>query len=577
MAKILPMSLSRYKTAFARRLAPEYFVKASPRALDSKVSSIGPIVSDGVRDIDQANVVLASVSESKPSLETAISSHTVENSTHIQYISLPQRIELRESMAPRLDAFGYEELLEGMKAFLNFYYLDDDAVGMVRVISAAEDSHDLLNALLVTAYENAFEVQINSQNGNERIRANVRNTHELLAAQKRINLVLIDQRSESAPLLISVESWTRTAEGHLSSPQNNRTLSRIWKGTLDNLEFGKEISGAHENSITDLRTLLPAKATDEVEFDIDWVFSWVNGDDPDWKQLFSEWAPETKSDAADKSRFVTRDDLKYSLRSLDTYAPWVRKIHILTNCKAPEWLNSSHPRINWVDHSEVFEASDLPTFSSHAIETVLHRIPGLSKHFVYSNDDFFLTRMTQKHDFFYSNGIARLRLENYGMVNGPVTSGEPDYLNAARNSAALILNEQGSYPVRLHTHSPQSMNRSLLEEMEEKFFEEFARTRSNKFRHSTDIAVTGFLYHHYAYVTGRAVPDGGNTRLIQQNHNFNRLFENLLQDKQTGKTSRFLSVCVNDGKGSSDNNNWGESAFRFVNEYYPVPSQFEMP
>ena len=276
-------------------------------------------------------------------------------------------------------------------------------------------------------------------------------------------------------------------------------------------------------------------------FDIDWVFSWVNGEDPDWKQLFAQWAPEIQTDAVDKSRFETRDDLKYALRSLDEYAPWIRTVYVLTNCKPPAWLDLSIPRIKWIDHSEVFDQDSLPTFSSHAIETVLHKIPGLSEHFVYSNDDFFLMRPTLKSDFFYGNGLARLRLENYGMVNGPVTEGEPDYLNAARNSAELLTQRFGTYPVRLHTHSPQSMNREVLVEMESLFADQFEQTRRNKFRHSTDIAVTGFLYHHYAFAIRRAVPDGGVTRLIQQNHNYVHLFNALIEEK---RSERDRNICL---------------------------------
>ena len=44
-------------------------------------------------------------------------------------------------------------------------------------------------------------------------------------------------------------------------------------------------------------------------------------------------------------------------------------------------------------HKEIFANPDhLPTFSSPAIEINMHRIPGLSNQFIYSNDDYFLMR-----------------------------------------------------------------------------------------------------------------------------------------------------------------------------------------
>ena len=56
-------------------------------------------------------------------------------------------------------------------------------------------------------------------------------------------------------------------------------------------------------------------------------------------------------------------------------------------------------------HAEVFEdKSHLPTLSSAAIETNLHRIPGLSEHFLYMNDDFFLGKPILPEDFISTKG-----------------------------------------------------------------------------------------------------------------------------------------------------------------------------
>lgn len=48
----------------------------------------------------------------------------------------------------------------------------------------------------------------------------------------------------------------------------------------------------------------------------------------------------------------------------------------------------SNPRVRVITHMEIFpDPSHLPTFSSAAIECHLHKIPGLSKRFLYINDD----------------------------------------------------------------------------------------------------------------------------------------------------------------------------------------------
>lgn len=74
------------------------------------------------------------------------------------------------------------------------------------------------------------------------------------------------------------------------------------------------------------------------------------------------------------------------------YAPWVRKVYIVTNGQIPFWLNLDSPKIQLIQHSDIADdESILPTFSSAAIETFIHRIPGLSNNFLYLNDDIFLS------------------------------------------------------------------------------------------------------------------------------------------------------------------------------------------
>ena len=101
------------------------------------------------------------------------------------------------------------------------------------------------------------------------------------------------------------------------------------------------------------------------------------------------------------SRFADNQELRYSMRSVEKYAPWVRKIFIVTNGQIPSWLNLDNPRVKVVPHSEIFtNQSHLPTFSSPAIESHLHKIPGLSKKFIYLNDDVFFGTEVWPDDFF---------------------------------------------------------------------------------------------------------------------------------------------------------------------------------
>lgn len=119
---------------------------------------------------------------------------------------------------------------------------------------------------------------------------------------------------------------------------------------------------------------------------IDVVYTWVNGSDQrflDQLKLYSL--------VQDKARYDDKNELKYSLRSLEKFAPWVRKVYIVTNGQIPFWLNLDNPRVQIVQHADIAdEDTTLPTFSSATIETFIHKIPGLSENFLYLNDDIFL-------------------------------------------------------------------------------------------------------------------------------------------------------------------------------------------
>ena len=147
---------------------------------------------------------------------------------------------------------------------------------------------------------------------------------------------------------------------------------------------------------------------------IDAVITWVNGSDPLWLQLkvktkrLESGRPvecvrhhhdstnttynnvddcEIDAGSDGMNRYRDNDELRYNFRSLEKYAPWLRRIHLVTNGQVPNWLNVAHPRVRVVTHADIFpDHRHLPVFSSPAIEVHLHRIPGLSRRFVYFND-----------------------------------------------------------------------------------------------------------------------------------------------------------------------------------------------
>lgn len=134
--------------------------------------------------------------------------------------------------------------------------------------------------------------------------------------------------------------------------------------------------------------------------DIDVVVLWVDGSDPAWLAQKSEYAPPAAKDSNSKNRYRDWGLLPYWFRSIEQFAPWVRKVHFVTWGHVPAFLNLDATKLHVVRHDEFIPAEYLPTFSSHTIEMNIHRIPGLAERFIYFNDDMCLLRPMANEDFF---------------------------------------------------------------------------------------------------------------------------------------------------------------------------------
>ena len=143
-------------------------------------------------------------------------------------------------------------------------------------------------------------------------------------------------------------------------------------------------------------------------YPIDLVYLWCE-DNPQRQKLRNEWKEKlgimTNKDTnsiriTTKGRFVSNDELKYSLRSVEKYAPWIRNIYIVTDNQVPKWLNLKHPKVKIIDHKQILPASARPNFNAFAIEFAIVNIPGLSEHFLYANDDMMFGDKVEPGDFF---------------------------------------------------------------------------------------------------------------------------------------------------------------------------------
>lgn len=133
---------------------------------------------------------------------------------------------------------------------------------------------------------------------------------------------------------------------------------------------------------------------------IDFVVLWVDDSDPVWQEKKAQYTGIKVKEGNDSARYRDWDTLKYWFRGVEKFAPWVRNVYFVTDDQKPEWLNTDHPKLKWVKHTDFIPHKYLPVFNSNAIEWNLHRIAGLSEKFVFFNDDMFLIDKTCPEDFF---------------------------------------------------------------------------------------------------------------------------------------------------------------------------------
>lgn len=183
-----------------------------------------------------------------------------------------------------------------------------------------------------------------------------------------------------------------------------------------------------------------------VEERIDFVVTWVDGDDPAWRRdklkyenVFSSSSgyqdryTSKEDDANDDCRFKEYGFLRYWFRGVEAFAPWVNKVFFITCGQRPDWLNVHHPKIVCLNHSDYIPKPYLPTFNSNTIELNLHRIESLSERFVLFNDDVFLLRPITP-DFFFHDGDPIL----LSSLRYPDTIGINTWSHFAFNNYCLV-------------------------------------------------------------------------------------------------------------------------------------------
>ena len=308
---------------------------------------------------------------------------------------------------------------------------------------------------------------------------------------------------------------------------------------------------------------------------IDFVVTWVDGNDPEWQEEKSKYQNSPTGDARNR-RYRDWETLRYWFRGVEKFAPWFNKVHFVTYGHLPRWLNTNHPKLAIVKHKDFIPSEYLPTFSCRPIELNLHKIKNLTEKFVYFNDDMFILDKTEPSVFFRNDLPCDTAILNAICPNMPKRNGGKNGIGEMYNAAffnTAIINRNfnkreciiknlykwfspryGLKSIRtllllfwrnfngfMSYHLPYSLLKTTFQEVWEAEEEVLKRACYHKFRDATD--VSSWLFSYWQLTSGKFAPrnpDIGNQFGLTEDLCENKkIFDCILSRK-------YKLVCIND-------------------------------
>jgi hypothetical protein len=228
---------------------------------------------------------------------------------------------------------------------------------------------------------------------------------------------------------------------------------------------------------------------------MDIVITYVDGNDPVWKQDYEKY---TNVPVMQK-RFRDWGTLKYLLRGIETYMPFIRNVYLVVShpSQVPQWAETS--QLNIVLHKDIIPNEYLPTFNCNPIEMHLHRIPGLDEEYLYFNDDLYPLSPCRSEDFF-RDGRGVLKFSSHFIVSGM-------YKHICKNSDSLarkVLGMKRSWRFIRPQHTCTAMLKSQCEELYSKCEAEILASLT---RTRTADNLNQYLFLDYQYYKGLMIDE----------------------------------------------------------------------
>lgn len=319
---------------------------------------------------------------------------------------------------------------------------------------------------------------------------------------------------------------------------------------------------------------------------IDLVYLWVDGSDTEWLKKKQKYLIESDKtytvEATDTCRTKDNGELQISLRSVEKHMPWINKIFIVTDNQIPTWLDTTNSKIKVVFHKDFIPEEVLPTFNSSALELYLHRIPDLSEHFIYSNDDMFVNCDLSPEFFFTKDGQPIIRLQKSTCRK---KADKSTYSYMVVKMQELVRKKFGKFYNLEPHHNFDAYTKTLCEKCEDEFKNEYKTRELNRFRVDEDTHRS--LISFYALATNQAklkiiprtdfhLPCG--TKLFNKLSGRYRIDSKYLGIEKNLLAKRFDYVnpklfCLNDNDKATETDRI--NAGKFLTSLFPIQSSFE--
>eukprot|EP01083_Nonionella_stella_P078205 213880_1 len=234
-------------------------------------------------------------------------------------------------------------------------------------------------------------------------------------------------------------------------------------------------------------------------------------------------------------------ELRYSLRSIYKYTPWVHAIYIVisNNTAFPSWIikNQTSPQncaipLYFVQHSDICAKTEnaVGNHNSNSIESRIHHISSLSNHYIYFCDDFFMFRNTSYLWFFNDEGTPRFpagKMWNYysDVKKNPILT-YPVYSEANQKRLNISYKIPYTYKKKkklFSEHMPRPSTRLSLLLLETTYPEWFRFVEQHKTRFCSSLSVVScfeedlhLIMTAYRVLRYNMVNDTGLQKEIQQ-------------------------------------------------------------